>query len=319
MNPEEAEKFLSLLFQLRQRGKARLLIRQAENAALDHRVRNTGGAHRVVQLRHHARAARRLSADGDPVGIAAKGRDVPFYPEQARLLIQTAEIGRCVRVFRRQLRMRQKTEHVDAIVYRHHDNAAPGQTLAVKFHLRGVAALERAAEIPDIDRELLVSRDGGGPDIQIQTVLAHRNLGIHMPFARIEILGIRTGNILHRNGSEFQAVAHSLPIFRGLRRAPAQVPDRRSRKGNSPEGGNAGIGRRHSAHQPVFCFGNSEHDSASSFSLFYQSTLTRIVTWLRAGFTSRSADKSKRGRPCKSKWTRRMPAQRTRLVGSVSP
>ena len=69
--------------------------------------------------------------------------------------------------------MNEEAEDVGPIVDGHRDHAFAGHVLAVIARLRAVPILEAAAEDVDQNREFLITRFSGRPDVQLQAVLVH--------------------------------------------------------------------------------------------------------------------------------------------------
>ena len=231
--------------------------------AADHGAHDDGFLEQALivltgHLTQHAAAACGLPRDGDIARIAAKGRDVARHPSQPRLLVQAAEIGRRLRLLRGEVRMGQIAEHIHPVIHGHHHDAPPGQALPVELHLRGIPALQPASEEPHQHRALLLRILRSGPHIQVQAVLVHVDLGIHMPFPAIDI-GSKARNALHGNRRETICLSDALPVRRGLRGAPSVLPHRRGRKGNPLECRDPGVRRLDSAHHAVFCLCCSDH------------------------------------------------------------
>ena len=235
LDAQEGEEFLALLFRVLQFFRAADLaahIGIEDHRAHDHRVPEQPLVVPAGQLAHHAAAAGALPGDGHLVRIAAECRDIPLHPSQARLLIQVAEVRRRFRLLPADLRMGQEAQRTDPVVHRDHHDAPAGDALPVKLHFRGVAALQPAAEEPDQYRHLFAGLFGLRPYVQIQAVLAHGDLRIHMPLPAVDVVA-QPGDPLHRNRREAGAVPHAGPVLTGLRRPPA-VPTRRRRGERDP-------------------------------------------------------------------------------------
>ncbi len=165
-----------------------------------------------------APGAGRLAEDGDRLRIAAESRDILLHPLQGGDLIEQAEIGGSgVIGFPGQFRMREETEHAQAIVDGHHDDTLPGQLFAIVGGHRRSPGGQRAAVDPHHHRELVIRRFGCRIDIQIQAVLFHRSR-----------LGADAGRIrtpLHADGGELRGLANAGPFGSGLRSAPSKIPN----------------------------------------------------------------------------------------------
>ena len=108
LHAQETEEILPLLFRVFQQFRPADLPAHVgvENHRAHHgRVPEQPFVVRAGQLAHHAAAAGGLSCDRHLCRIPAEGRNVPLYPAQPRLLVQVAEVGRCVRRLLRYLRM----------------------------------------------------------------------------------------------------------------------------------------------------------------------------------------------------------------------
>ena len=69
--------------------------------------------------------------------------------------------------------MDEEAKDVGAIVYGDGDHTLAGHTLAVVARLRAVAVLEAAAEDVNKNRKFFIARFGGGPDVEVEAILAH--------------------------------------------------------------------------------------------------------------------------------------------------
>ena len=207
----------------------------------------------------YAAAACGLSEDGDVLGITAEIGDVALHPLEAGELIQHAEVGRCIRRFRRQFGMAEESEHVDAVCDRDKDDSAVSDALAVEFHLPGISFPESASEEPDHYGQFFVNGFRGRPDVQSQSVLIHGDFRIHMPLFRIECVGISSGNCLHCDRSEFIAFPYAFPALGGLRSAPAVVAARRRCKRDALENGDPCVGSGEALYHSAFSLCYSEH------------------------------------------------------------
>ena len=269
---QKLEKLPAVLLRLLKRTglpNAALAVRIPDHCAHHHRPLKQSEIVRTGHLAHHAAAARRLPGDRDILRITAERRNIANHPAQTRLLIQISEICRSVRLLRADLRMRQKTEHIDAVVHRHHHDAAARKPLPVKFHLRRIAPLQAAAEKPHEHRLPLLRRFRARPDVQIQAVLRHLNGGIHMPLAIVHDISNARG-VLHGDRREAIRLPHAFPVLARLRRAPAVLTHGRRRERHSLERRNPRIRRLDAAHPSVFCPCFPDHNcSFLPFWVFY--------------------------------------------------
>ena len=96
-------------------------------------------------------AARGLAEQGDPVRIAAEGRDVALHPAQGLELVQQPEVGRPG------VTGSQEAEEAQPVRHRHHDYALFGDQPG-RVHDRSVAGPGGigTAMDPDHDRKTLV-------------------------------------------------------------------------------------------------------------------------------------------------------------------
>src|ERR1017187_4945659 len=115
--------------------------------------------------------------------------------------------------------MRQKSERPQTVGNADQHNSLPRQLFAAVSRNRGGSDVEAAAEDPYQHRNASGRRLRRSPDIQIETILAHR----------------RRLDALHTLRREFVRGAKTLPLRDGLRRTPAQFSHRRSRKRNASE------------------------------------------------------------------------------------
>ena len=251
---EPREKVLALLFSILQRFRPADFPAQIgieDHGAHDDRIPEQTFVRLAGHLGHDAAAAGGLSGDRYFFRIPAESGNVPLHPFQACLLIQVAEVGRRVRLLAADLRMGQEAQRSDAVIDRNHNNTPSCNTLPVKFHFRRITALEAAAEKPHKHRQLFACFFCVRPYIQIQAVLAHGNLRIHMPLPAVNII-CQSRNPLHGDRRKAAAVADAHPVFAGLRRAPA-VPARwRGSKRNALKRRNPWVCRLNAPHPAIF-------------------------------------------------------------------
>ena len=179
------------------------------------------------------RPACRFAEDGHVPGVAAKGRDIGAHPFQRRRHVhQTVVASRLAcRPLGRQRRMIEEAQPPQSIVQRHHDHAALGQVRSV-IQRRGSRPVHQAAAVdPDHDRRGL-SRADGPPDVQVQTVLAHRQ-GTDA--------GVAVRGRLDAQRTICRGVALTLPGRRGTGRSPTPLGRRRRGIGNILERSHFGI------------------------------------------------------------------------------
>ena len=186
-------------------------------AAVDHGLVEQSVRRRNAHQEQAAGAASRRTGDGDVVRIAAERGDVVARPLQRRDHVEQAVVAerRVRRRARGQQRMREQAERPEAVVDRHHDDAAARQLRAVVARLRAGVLLEGAAMEPHQHRHRAAGRRlRGRPDVEEQAVLGLR-------VARV------VDGVLRRRRAERDRLAHAGPRLRRLRRLPAQVADGR--------------------------------------------------------------------------------------------
>ncbi len=156
--------------------------------------------------------AGRLAEDGDAVRIAAEGRDILLHPLQRRDLVEDALVAVDL-ALGGQFGMREEAEDAQTIVQRHHDDAVTRHVHAVIERLLGRTAVIAAAMDPYHDRKRLALGLRRRPDVEVEAVFA---FGEGDPGRRLPA-GLR----------ESRRRAHARPRHDRLRRAPAQIADRR--------------------------------------------------------------------------------------------
>ena len=117
--------------------------------------------------------------------------------------------------------MAEESEDIDAVCYCDEDHTSVSDALAVEFHLMRVAFLVCSSEKPYEYRKLFICALCGSPDVQPESVFAHRHLWIYVPFLCVEGIGILSRYCLHGDGSELVAAAYTFPVLYGLGSAPA--------------------------------------------------------------------------------------------------
>ena len=182
----------------------------------------------------HDGPARRFAEDGDVLGVAAEGRDIGAHPFQRRGHVHQAIVrGRLARrPLGRQGRMIEEAQTSQPIVQCDDHHAAPGQGGPI-IQRRGARTVHHPAAMdPDHHRR---RRTGAGwpPDVQVQTILAHRQ-GAD---ARIP-----AGRRLDADRPIGAGVALTLPGRRGTGRPPPARGRRRRRIGNVLEGNHVAVG-----------------------------------------------------------------------------
>ena len=95
-----------------------------------------------------------------------------------------------------QFLVRHEGEDVETVGDGDEHDAPLRELLTVKFLLMAISFLHAAAVDPHHDRHLFVTGLGGCPDVQIQAVLAHGDLRIHMPLSAINICS-KSRSVLH--------------------------------------------------------------------------------------------------------------------------
>jgi hypothetical protein len=165
--------------------------------------------------------------DGDVGRVAPERCDVGLYPAKRLDLVQEAIVaGDPQRRLGAEGRMGQIAEHAQAIVDRHHDDAARGQPGAVIDALAPRARRQRSAVNPDHDGRIV--RVSVRPDIQRQAVFAHgrRIVGVDVAGA---------GQGLEAGGTEPGRIPHARPSRHRLGRCPARGACRRRGVGQALE------------------------------------------------------------------------------------
>ena len=117
-----------------------------------------------------------LAEHRHPPGIAAEGRDVPLHPLQRRDLVHQPIVAQppAVGVLRAQRRMGKVAQAAQAVVDRHHHDAAPGQSRAVVERHAAGTARERATVDEHHHRLAPRLRLHRPVDVEKQAVLADR-------------------------------------------------------------------------------------------------------------------------------------------------
>ena len=182
------------------------------------------GAHQGV----HRHPARRDAEDRHPLRIAAEGRGVSLHPLESGHHVEHAvvRLGFAGGLgLRGQGRMGEEAEHAQPVLDADHDDAPAREAGAAagsgSFAEAAVAAGEAAAVNPDHDRQRFVAGAiGWGPHVQVQAVLALRELG-----APLRADGAVVG------GYEWLG-----PRVGGLGRTPAQLTLRWRGEGDAQEG-----------------------------------------------------------------------------------
>lgn len=148
----------------------------------------------------------------------------------------------------------EETEGAQAVVEGDDDETFAGEGLAVVAGARAGADAEAAAVDPDQDRAALLGGGCTGPDVEVQAVLAHREVDA----GDLAVGGLRA----HR--AEGPGRAHAGPGRRGLGRAPARLPHRGRRVGDAAEHGERVVAARYALHQPCFGFHWVAHEDPFS-------------------------------------------------------
>ncbi len=223
-------------------------VYRSKQAALDDGPLAQALILRRCELRQHAAAPGRLAPDGDLTGITAKGRDVFLDPAHGKLLVQMPEVRRRLGSLLGDLWVAQKTEHIEAVVDGDHHHSPARDAFTVKLHLRRITHLEPAAEEPNEDRQFVLGAGGRRPDVQVQAVLAHGHMGIHVPFKVIDIVLVDPWRGLHGDGPELKSLQITVPVRSRLRCPPPVLADGRGSKGNPLETGNPRISSGQAPH-----------------------------------------------------------------------
>ncbi len=173
------------------------------------------GARRTDEIAD-ARRARGIAVDGHPFRIAAEARNVLLHPFEGCGLIHQSVVtgGVAVGLFG-EFGMREKAERTEAIVDGHDDDALLREGLAVGRGRCAGAAGVSAGVNPEQHGPFFGGRLRGGPDVEVEAVLAHFGCGATTCAA--------TAGGLHAHGAEFIGFANAVPMRCRLRRAPAQL------------------------------------------------------------------------------------------------
>ena len=184
-------------------------------------------------------AAGALAEDHHVIGIAAELGDILLDPLQALDHVQdTVVTGNAVRALGGKLRMSEEAEDAETVVDGHEDDAVRGELLTVELGLGAPAFAIAAAMDPVSDREFRVGLAGsGGPDIEVQAVLAEGSL-----FTVAPLEGVTTGIVhgLEARMTETVANLHAVPRNDGLRSFPTEIAERRSGIRDALVSGNTG-------------------------------------------------------------------------------
>ncbi len=193
--------------------------------------------------------AGRLPGDRDPARVAAEAGDVAPHPLQRRHAVEQPVVaGGVVLGLLAQLRRGDVTEGPQAVVEGHHHDAATGQALAVEARVRARADPVAAPVDPGENRARLLGGrvgvpgrgDGAGPHVEVQTVLAHRQV-------EARCLGPQG---LRAYRAEVVGLADLGPRHGWLGRPPAEVADRRSSVRDTAEDGDRPVSSRYALHRP---------------------------------------------------------------------
>ena len=210
-------------------------------------------------LAQSAASACGLAEDGHVLRISSEVRNVSFDPVDPGFLVEQSEVCAVLSsVLCADLGVGKQAEHVRPVVDRDEDHSSSRKALSVELHLSGVSSDKSSAEYPYHDRKPVFRGLCGSPDIEMQTVLAHREIHVPMPFFLVERT-VCPGVIRHVRRAVFQTVAHTFPGFYGLRDSPAVLSDRRRCKRYSLEYRDGHIAAIGSAHKAAFCFRDLDH------------------------------------------------------------
>ena len=257
-NAKEFQELFAILLCGRQRliAKAAIIIRAADQATLYDRATEQANVVRAGYLCHNATTACGLAGDGHLLRIATERCDISLHPLQTSLLIQKTKVGRCIRLLCGQLGMCHETKDIQTIVDGYNDNATSCNSLAIELHLCGIAPLEATTEEPYDYGKLLVCRLCARPDIQVQTILIHGNLGINVPLTAVDVSSQARG-VLHGDRCKRIALTNAVPVCCGLRCTPSVLTYGRRCKGNSLKRRVPGIRCRNTLHVTIFRLNNS--------------------------------------------------------------
>ena len=216
-------------------------------AALDDGAMHQTARRRRQHQRRDIAAARRLAEQRDAVRIAAESRDVPLYPTQRGELVPETEVRLCA-TLARELRMRKEPEHPEAVGDGDHDSAFGSQAMTVVVRLVGPTAAVAATVEEHHDGQRAAGARLRRPDIEIQAVLADREVGEHRALGA-ETLGhaaipVEDAHALHAGGRERRGLPRPAPADEVHGRAPPQTADGRLSERQAQVGVDARRGRR---------------------------------------------------------------------------
>ena len=182
------------------------------------------------ERRGHQRARRvrtgGFARDRDLAGIAAEGCDVALDPLQRGDKVEKAvSAGRMMLGFGGEFGMSEKAQRIETMVDGDDDNAPRGKTCAVVARFGARADDKAAAVNPRHHRQArFCPRRGRRPDVEMEAILGGRGS------AEIDVV---PHDALHGMGAKLVCRPHACPGRNGLRRAPAQAPERRRGIGNA--------------------------------------------------------------------------------------
>ena len=144
-------------------------------AALGHRPMEQPLGRRHAEQRAHLARAPRLAEDGDAARIAAEVRDVVADPLESRDDVAHAGVAGISVLFAAELGQVHEPERVQPVRDADdHDVVLAREVGAVIGHHPGRAGRIAAAVQPHHHRALAACANAGRPDVQVETVFAHR-------------------------------------------------------------------------------------------------------------------------------------------------
>jgi hypothetical protein len=180
---------------------------------------------RHAHQRAHLAAPAGLAEDRHVAGIAAEIRDVVSHPFECGDRVEHPNVAG-MRVFlAAQFAQIQISEHVEAMIYCHHDDVVLSGKIAAVIHGPVGRGSRVTATVEPHHHGPFAASDTGSPDVQVETILA--TVSIVLRLLR-HGLGNENRRNLRRCGSKLQRVAHSRPRLNFQGRHEASRTLRRS-------------------------------------------------------------------------------------------
>ena len=151
----------------------------------------------------------------DGAGVTAESADLLAHPLQRLSLVAQCQVGGAGPV---PVRCVERTQRTEPEVHRHHhDVAAPGESRTVEER-GGSVTLRLPTAVQEDQHGSLVVVGRRRPNVERETVLAHRQAALGEPLGR---------DVLRGNRTERDRVAHTCPARCRLRWAPTKLAHRR--------------------------------------------------------------------------------------------